>query len=140
MDRDAIARRLKEARTSADFKSAREAADSLGVAYPTYAAHENGSRGIEVEAAIHYARRFRVSLDWLLTEKGKGPGDNGSASTPESRLRSALLEFGVDAADLGRAVLVIRGFVDDFVEQSEQDPRRDQSAPANRRHAAAPSR
>lgn len=65
------ASRLKEARKAVGFKRAGDAAESLGVPYPTYAAHENGSRAYDNDAAAHYARRYRVSLDWLLT--GKGP-------------------------------------------------------------------
>lgn len=66
---DSIADRLKEARKAAGFKSAADAANALNVAYPTYAGHENGSRGLTTEALELYARRFKVSADWLL--KGK---------------------------------------------------------------------
>ncbi len=67
-----MAARLKQARILAGFKSVTSAAESLGVPYPTYAAHENASRGIETDAARHYARRYNVSLDWLLTGKTAG--------------------------------------------------------------------
>jgi SOS-response transcriptional repressor LexA len=69
-----IGNRLKEARRHAGFATAIEAAASLGIRYPTYAAHENGSRGV-VRAAEQYARRYRVSLDWLLRGIGVGPGE-----------------------------------------------------------------
>lgn len=69
-----IGARLRVAREHAGFKTAAEAAISLGKKYQTYAAHENGSRGV-VRAAPVYARRFRVSLDWLLRNLGPGPGD-----------------------------------------------------------------
>jgi len=72
--KDEINARLKKARIEAGFKRAAEAAESLGVPYQTYAAHENGNRMFDVEQAILYARRFRVSLDWLLTGSGRGPG------------------------------------------------------------------
>ncbi|MBB4063648.1 XRE family transcriptional regulator [Gellertiella hungarica] len=64
-----IGKRLKAARERAGFKTARAAAESLGVTYSTYAQHENGTRGITREAEL-YARRFKVSLDWLLRGKG----------------------------------------------------------------------
>ncbi|QRM36969.1 hypothetical protein F3X89_03855 [Rhizobium rhizogenes] len=69
-----IGKRLKEARRHAGFATAIEAAASLGIRYPTYAAHENGSRGV-VRAAEQYSRRYRVSLDWLLRGIGAGPGE-----------------------------------------------------------------
>ncbi|MEI3850065.1 MULTISPECIES: XRE family transcriptional regulator [unclassified Ensifer] len=71
-DEKDVGQRLKLARKSAGFKTAREAAESLGVRYPTYSQHENGTRGIVREAEL-YARRFKVSLDWLLRGKGAGP-------------------------------------------------------------------
>lgn len=72
---DEIAKRLQAAREAAGFKNAAEAARSLGVKYPTYAGHENGARGFDNDTAAQYARRFKVSLDWLLTGRGKGPGE-----------------------------------------------------------------
>lgn len=72
-DQVEIGRRLKEARIAAGFRSAKAAATSLGVPYPTYSQHENGTRGIQREADL-YARRYHVSLDWLMRGKGPGPG------------------------------------------------------------------
>ena len=71
--KDQIATRLKEARKAAGFANAREAAAALGVEYPTYAAHENGSRKPDLETAGQYARRYKASLDWLINGRGKGP-------------------------------------------------------------------
>lgn len=74
-DSEKIAARLRAARLHAGFSSAEEAAASLGIKYPTYAAHENGSRGIG-RAQELYARRFKVSLDWLKRGIGAGPGES----------------------------------------------------------------
>lgn len=71
-----IGQRLKIARKGAGFKTARAAAESLGVPYPTYSQHENGTRGITREADL-YARRFKVSLDWLLRGRGVAPTGEG---------------------------------------------------------------
>ncbi len=38
---------------------------------PTYLGHENGSRGFKRDSADKYARKFHVSLEWLLTGKGQ---------------------------------------------------------------------
>ena len=58
--------RLRDARQDAGFASAREAADALGVPPATYAAHENGTRGVKSDAVKRYARRFGVSVQWLM--------------------------------------------------------------------------
>lgn len=63
---DSFEERLKTARLRAGFKTARIAAKSLGVPYPTYAAHENGNREPPISALAQYARRFAVSIDWLI--------------------------------------------------------------------------
>lgn len=69
--KEAIAARLKAARKDAGFSTVGDAATALNVPYPTYAAHENGSRAFDNEAAAFYAKRFRVSIDWLLTGRGE---------------------------------------------------------------------
>lgn len=61
-----IHERLKEARERM-FETAAEAASAMGVNYQTYAAHENGSRGLRRDAALKYAKFFNVSLEFLLT-------------------------------------------------------------------------
>lgn len=69
-----IGGRLRKAREAAGYRSAAAAATALNMAYPTYAGHENGSRGIEKHLA-RYAQFFRVSVDWLLRGRGPGPGE-----------------------------------------------------------------
>jgi len=58
--------RLKEARKAAGFKSAADAAERLKLDYPTYAGHENGSRGFDKDQARRYASTFKISVLWLL--------------------------------------------------------------------------
>lgn len=67
-----IGGRLKIAREKAGYKSAAKAAEALGMSYPTYAGHENGTRGLRKNIE-RYAQFYRVSVDWLLTAKGEGP-------------------------------------------------------------------
>lgn len=64
------AQRLRSARIAAGFTSASAAARRLNISVPTYLAHENGGRAFSVEDAKLYARRFGVSLEWLLTGEG----------------------------------------------------------------------
>jgi hypothetical protein len=65
--------RLKQAREAAGFVSAREAALAMDLSYDTYAQHESGIRGYPAKKAEIYARRFRVSPEWLLYGKGDEP-------------------------------------------------------------------
>lgn len=63
--------RLAAARKQAGFDSAVDAAEALGVPYPTYAGHENGSSGFRSDKGELYARRFKVRFEWLM--RGSGP-------------------------------------------------------------------
>lgn len=63
--------RLVAARKAAGYESAADAAAALTTPYPTYAGHENGSSGFKHKTAVIYARKFGVSLEWLLTGRGK---------------------------------------------------------------------
>src|SRR5690606_19234728 len=69
--------RLQEVREKAGFRSAMEAAQHFGWGYSTYASHENGSRGMRLDAARKYARAFGVAVGWLLT------GNNGAKAPRE---------------------------------------------------------
>lgn len=72
-----MAERLRAARVLKGFHSAAEAARAMGIAEPTYHAHENGTRGFHREAE-RYAAFFRVDIGWLLTGAGEPrPGDRG---------------------------------------------------------------
>lgn len=62
--------RLREARKKAQFSSAMAAAKRFGWASSTYSAHENGQNEFSVDVAEKYAKAFKVSAAWLLTEEG----------------------------------------------------------------------
>lgn len=68
--------RLRQAREMAGLGSAADAARRLGMDYPTYAAHENGTRGFNKDQAAKYARAFRINILWLLYGLGT-PGGVG---------------------------------------------------------------
>jgi len=63
------AARLKKARENAGYTSATAAAKAMGIAAPTYLAHENGTTGFPHNAA-RYATFFKVTTDWLMLGKG----------------------------------------------------------------------
>lgn len=54
-----FAERLKTARKKAGYRSARKAAEALGMPESTYRAYEGGTRGISPETAEKFGRRFR---------------------------------------------------------------------------------
>lgn len=63
--------RLREIR-STKYPSASSAAEAMGLKQRfTYTQHENDTRPISRDAAVRYARFFKVSVDWLLTGRGK---------------------------------------------------------------------
>ncbi len=55
---------------AAGYASATGAAAAMGIDYPTYAGHENGSRGF-ARHVPRYARFFGVRPDWLLSGRGR---------------------------------------------------------------------
>jgi len=63
--------RLAWAREKAGYENATHGAAAVGEVISTYLGHENGSRGFGRKKAEKYARRFNVSLEWLLTNKGE---------------------------------------------------------------------
>ena len=76
--------RLLEARRDAGYDSVADVCRAFGWSYPTYAGHENGSRGITAAAAEKYSKAFNVSLEWLLT--GKAPTESAEIVDIFSRI------------------------------------------------------
>ena len=68
--------RLMKARVMAGYRSARAAARALDTKPATYAAHENGSRGFDIDSTLRYAKLFDVSPGWILT------GENFHGESP----------------------------------------------------------
>lgn len=76
--------RLAAARAKAGYSGPTEAAHALGEKPPTYLGHENGSRGFGRTKADKYARKFNVSLEWLIT--GRGPRERRSGPGSERKM------------------------------------------------------
>lgn len=74
-----IGNRLKAARKALGFSSANDAAAILGINYRTYVGHENGNRGISRKTLELYAKRFNVTIDWLIS------GGNDAVFNPHKR-------------------------------------------------------
>lgn len=91
--------RLKVARQNAGFETAVAAAEALGVPASTYIGHENGSRGFPAKRAPQYARKFKVSEEWLLYGKGDQVDDlYPSAGDLESMLVDVVNEIPATAS------------------------------------------
>lgn len=60
-------RRLRELRIKKGFERAADAARAYGWPVTTYQAHENGSRGLKLDAAKRYAKAFNSSVAFILT-------------------------------------------------------------------------
>ncbi|MEH3109001.1 MAG: hypothetical protein PGN22_02720 [Agrobacterium cavarae] len=73
--------RLRKARKAAGFRSASEAARSLGVSPSTYIHHENGTRDFDESAANLYSRRYHVAVAWLLLGDGEMQTEELSAQS-----------------------------------------------------------
>ena len=112
-----------------------ELADRAGVSTTAIHNLEAGKNGFtdKTLAALAAALECRPA-DLLLPLNTDGP-----STDPESRLRSALLSYGVDRSDLGRAVSAVNLFAQSRDEQSEPSPPDDQSSSPSRRRAKAPS-
>ena len=72
-DMNTLGTRLRYARELAGYATAKDAAKVMGLPVSTYIGHENGSRGYPAKRATEYAYQFKVSEEWLLFGKGKGP-------------------------------------------------------------------
>lgn len=100
-------KRLRTARERAGFETATEAAAALGHASPdTYIQHENGTRGYKGRVE-EYARKFKVSPEWLLW--GRSPGE-GFARIQEAYEK-------VSATDRRLAEDVIVGALESFIKR-----------------------
>lgn len=91
--------RLRIARENAGFETAVEAARALGVPQSTYIGHENGHRGFPAKRAPAYARKFKVSEEWLLYGKGDGPEPSvlPTVSQLEQMVDAAMREMPIGA-------------------------------------------
>lgn len=84
-----VSERLKQARIKAGYRSAAEAANSFGWTGSTYAAHENGTRGVKPDDAKKYALAFRIDPGFLMF--GTEPSTVKVAGVPEDVLQEILI-------------------------------------------------
>jgi phage repressor protein C with HTH and peptisase S24 domain len=128
--RQDMGERLRSARISAGFNSARSAAIKFGWTPSTYAAHENGQNEFDPERASIYAKAFKVSPGWLLTGEGE-KASKASAPAPTTGSTVEELPAGksfrfakIDGQVQAGAFLAVEVFDDDLGEviSAPRDP------------------
>lgn len=117
------------------FPRQADAEEALGWSQSKVSRLEKGETPYDQDDLERAAEVFGCAPADLIS----GPPEMKKLS-PETTLRSALLGFGVDREDLGRAVSAVRVFVDDLDERSSQGPLEDQSELSSRPHEEEPSR
>ena len=105
-----IGNRLKAARKAAGFSSAIDAAAAQRISYPTYVAHENGTRGISGKMLELYAKRFGVTTDWLLSGRKDAAGNRYKRKIDE-KLSFIMEATGWRQADLAEKLSVAQASV-----------------------------
>jgi transcriptional regulator with XRE-family HTH domain len=65
-----IAKRLKAARKSSGFKTAKEFSIAQNIPLSTYSQHESGKRSINAELLMNYSIKLQINPYWLLTGNG----------------------------------------------------------------------
>jgi transcriptional regulator with XRE-family HTH domain len=102
------ASRLKNARISAGYDTAKDAAVAMGVSDATYTQHENGTRGFPASRAQRYARFFRTTPEWLIYGRGLNelPSTEPTIAELENMIANALSEvtLGVRIGDLPQII------------------------------------
>lgn len=99
--RDA-ADRLRWARETAGYDSARQFALANGFSYGTYSGWENGARGIKPPVAQKLAKLLKIDAAWLLTGVGK-PSPHTELSPDHRALAWAPVISWISAGQLGSA-------------------------------------
>ena len=66
-DQNAISKRLRQARSNAGYRFAKDFSDSIDVPYITYSQHESGKRSIKPEQLLLYVEKLGITLEWILT-------------------------------------------------------------------------
>jgi transcriptional regulator with XRE-family HTH domain len=111
-----------------------DAEAALGWSQSKVSRLENGETPYNQDDLELAAEVFGCTPADLIT---RPPGDTDRS--PENQLKLALLAFGVDADELGRAISAVKVFVDEPDERSSQPLPDDQSGSSNSRRVRAPS-
>jgi SOS-response transcriptional repressor LexA len=67
--------RLRKLRIAKGFSTAADAARAYGWPITTYQSHENGARGLKLDAAKRYAKAFNSTPAFIITGTGGGNSD-----------------------------------------------------------------
>lgn len=130
-----IQKRLTELETTAAVVSAKATDSKDTIRNWARAVEADRKNGTKKASATTIKLNQVEAILGIELARNAGP----EQTSPEARLRSALLAFGVDREDLGRAVSAVKVFVDDPDERSSQDLHDDQSEPSSPHRAQEPS-
>lgn len=94
--------RLRWARIRAKYATAKAAAESLGMKKDTYSAYERAPdkskvTGMTHQRAMQFARKFKVSWEWLLN--GKGTPFSKPQTLAQERVLTAMSEAPEEEQD-----------------------------------------
>lgn len=114
------------------FATQQALSNLIGLPAPTISRYETGER----EWGKGYLEALAYAVGCRVPDLFSSPH-----ASPEDKLRSALLAYGVHKDDLSQALRAITGFVEDGGddERSSPDHSPARTEPANRRRAKAPS-
>jgi|688.fasta_scaffold233453_2 hypothetical protein len=90
-----IAKRLKNARIKAGYKTAKEFAIKHNIPYITYAQHESGKRRLNAKYIMEYSNLLGVKSNWLLGEE-KGQTDQLQKQPRPPKLKDSQHLINVD--------------------------------------------
>ncbi len=87
-----IGKRLRKARKSCGYKSARAFAIEQHIPESTYSQHETGKRSLSPETVLRYCECLGMEAGWLLTGLNKASTDLLSEATavPEAKLNASV--------------------------------------------------
>lgn len=112
-----------------------ELASRMNTTPPTISRLLNGQRKMTLAWLYAFSKALETPIAEFFTPPSSEP------RTPEEALRSAMLAFGVDKDELGKAVSAVRLFLDEEdAVQSSPTPPGDQPEPASPHRVKVPSR
>lgn len=81
-----VGQRLRAARQSAGFKTARAFAQTHDIAQSTYSQYETGKRHFSINILVKFSEFLNINPNWLLFGKLPmfNPADDKSRSAPET--------------------------------------------------------
>lgn len=110
-----------------------ELAERMGTTPATISRLLNGQRKMTIEWLYAFSKALNVPIASLFT-----PPTKDEPLSPEAQLRTALLAYGVNPDELGKAISAVKIFVEEHDEQSSEAPLSGLSGPSSRHREPTP--